>query len=502
MRHKWEEKEAMIVIQARIRGKAARERITEEMRASSADREVTLLKWVIHMQSSFRGRKARESCSVIKSRVSHNKSLLAALNTPFLQLKSVMSTDSVGTARIPMANMAGLDMALEPLAPTVVYDRQHHREIAMCALGTDAIAKDLQIMVVGTPCAKPESKPETRFTRPDSQPAAAADSSQFNNEFNGGLQRDFTPSDLSFLGSLAETLTHSLLKVAHYEALRTVMEQACLLISRRVAAGSAWGLLVEDADTMLWYCSTDRTRSRLIKLRIKRATHPTLFRALDEGDTVHLGGVWFDEVCAPGPGRCGGGLTQSDVLLMPIWVNGSVAAIIGTDLYGAADKLSTPSSMIDPKSSFTAMNRAVAEALAEKAGPCVQLLSGCKPPSDWSIAYLDITMKLKRQELVEWRSQGVTEVEAALAVPRKQTLVLIDALFKILDYRKPELETLSWTGKRDIFLATNMWNRMIRFHPDRWRGDYRPPQQHHNPNPGPKHEAQIDSPDPNPNWDP
>ena len=64
-------------------------------------------------------------------------------------------------------------------------------------------------------------------------------------------------------------------------------------------------------------------------------------------------------------------------------------------------------------------------------------------------------------------------MEAALAVPRKHTLVIIDALFKILDYRKPELETLSWTGKREIFLSTNMWNRMIRFHPDRWRGDFK-----------------------------
>ena len=388
----------------------------------------------------------------IKERVNYNKSLLDALTTPFLQLKSVMSTDNVSVARIPMSNMEGIESVSSQ--PVVVYNRQNHRELAMCALNTDAVAKDLQVMLVGTPHGPAHRNHE------------ALDAEVY-------AEQDFTKEDLDFLGKVSSILTLGLENVAYYEALRTVMEQACLLLERRVAAGAGWGLLVEDNDTLLWLCCTDRARRRLHKMRVKRETHSTLFKALDTQDSVHLADVWFDEVCAPGPGRCGGGLTRGDVLMMPIIVEGRVAAIIGLDLYGAADKLTTTESNKDPKCCFTPANRAIAEELTQKTGPCVTLLRAPNGTNDWSIAYLDIVMKLARQELVDLREAGVAEVEAALAVPRKHTLVIIDALFKILDYRKPELETLSWTGKRDIFLSTNMWNRMIRFHPDRWRGDYR-----------------------------
>ena len=162
---------------------------------------------------------------------------------------------------------------------------------------------------------------------------------------------------------------------------------------------------------------------------------------------------------------------------MPIKVNGRIAAVVGVDLYGAHEKVQSgiKGLAIKPKITFSDENRLVAEDLASKAGTCVELLLGSGKASitDWSIAYLDVVLKLSRQNLVDYREVGVSEIREAHLVPGKQVLVIIDALLKILDYRNPDYTALSWTGKRDIFLDTNMWNRMIRFHPDRWRGDYK-----------------------------
>jgi hypothetical protein len=449
MEHKRRSREALRIIQSRVRGKQARLDQLNFRKATAAEIEQVALRAALKIQANFRGLQSRRRTADIKARVVYNQSLLAALHTPFLHMKSVMCTDMVQNVRIPMNCMQHLEEISE--VPCIVYNTQSNQELAICDLGGDCVAKDLAIIVVGMPHVNSRTNHEKKE------------------------DTDFTPQDLSFIGEVSAMLTRKLRRVAYFEAIRTVMDQTSLLVTRRLAAGAGWGLLVEDRDTLIWYCGTDVARGRLDKLRVSRHVMPLLFRALDEEDTVHLSDVWFDEVSAPGPGRLGGGLTRGDVLMMPVRVEGRIAAIIGVDLYGAADKLTTKQSSTSPKDSFTAENREVAEQLVSKAGSCVHTLVGGSKDlgaNDWSVAYLDIILKLSRQALVEVRDAGVHEIAAANSVPRKQTLVIMDALFKILDYKKPEYETLSWTGKREIFLETNMWNRMIRFHPDRWRGHY------------------------------
>jgi len=260
---------------------------------------------------------------------------------------------------------------------------------------------------------------------------------------------------------------------AWHEAIRCVMEQTCLLLERRVAAGSGWGLLIEeDRLSARWFCSTCKARERLLKQKVYRKDLPMLFRAFDEDKTVLLHDIPYHQVGAAGPGRQGGGLTTSDVLLLPIRVEGRVVGTIGLDLYKHRGVIKPGGDQ--PKSLFTEVNVHAAEEMAATTGGCVanvvsQTLKGNKV--DWTMAYLETVLKQMRQRLVESKEEGVEEVRAALRVPCKQTIVIIDALFKVIDYRHPEWESLSWTSKRDIFLNTNMWERMIRFHPVRWRGN-------------------------------
>ena len=57
--------------------------------------------------------------------------------------------------------------------PIVVYNQQHHRELAMCALGA-AIAKDLQLMIVGTPCAKDDKSQRYQGATKERPPTSGA----------------------------------------------------------------------------------------------------------------------------------------------------------------------------------------------------------------------------------------------------------------------------------------------------------------------------------------
>ena len=61
MVHKVREKEAR-ELQARIQGKAARASVSYMQRRDEDEREAFLIKWVIAMQSAFRGRRARRKC--------------------------------------------------------------------------------------------------------------------------------------------------------------------------------------------------------------------------------------------------------------------------------------------------------------------------------------------------------------------------------------------------------------------------------------------------------
>jgi len=288
----------------------------------------------------------------------------------------------------------------------------------------------------------------------------------------GAAPYQFSNEDLEFIGDMSTVIEEALAHIAWYEATRTVMEQACFLIERRVAGGAAWGLLVEDQDHLLMYCGTDEARQRFMRKRIHRSDLPELFRVLDEDSSVHISGVWFDEVLAAGPGRLGGGLTRSDVLMLPLRVGGRIVAILGVDLYGAAEKVGTSKALVAPKNHFTPENVLVAEELAQMAGPCIVNLVEMNAQRDWSTSYLEVVLKTMRTRLVEERPNGVDEVRRAIRVPRKATIVIIDAVFKIIHFKHPEYETISWTAKREIFLKGNMWDRMIRFHPERWRGNY------------------------------
>ena len=237
--HKKRERDAVERMQGGLRGKGVRNHFRREsMKQKEIEDEITE-RAVIQIQANFRGILQRKRTTAIKERVEYNRSLLAALHTPFVQLKSVMSTDMVQSLRFPASALEGFDKDKGVSTdPSVIYNNQTHRELAMCALNENAIAKDLSLMLVGVPRGHHRTHDSER------------------------QKNDFTAEDLSFLAEISEAMNAGLKTCAYFEALRTVMEQTALLISRRVHAGAGWGLMVEDENTMIWYCGTDSARGR------------------------------------------------------------------------------------------------------------------------------------------------------------------------------------------------------------------------------------------------
>jgi len=248
-------------------------------------------------------------------------------------------------------------------------------------------------------------------------------------------------------------------------------------------------------DRLVWLCGTDEARRRLIKQEVTRypssgqSGHPTtthrthfplFFAPVDEDRTVVHHGISYEEVAAPGPGRVGGGLSLGDVLLMQLRWNGKVVGVVGVDLFGGSGMMDSGMTSnlkasggvgivarLIPKESFTVENIRVAEELVQLAD---RGLAPIKVRSGWTVQYLDIALKQACQRLFDCRNEGMAEIKGSIRVPLKATIVIISCLFKIVDHRSNE-DHLSWHGNRELFIQTNMWDRIIRFNPAKWRGD-------------------------------
>jgi len=279
--------------------------------------------------------------------------------------------------------------------------------------------------------------------------------------------------DVQFIAAVAEALRKALCYLGRCHAIATVLNQATTWCHRHLAAGCAFGAVKHNSsdDALQLICAMGSRCKEAGRLYL-REEHPLLFSGLDKGGVVVYEDVMYDQAGAPGPGRLGGGVTSSGLLLVGVREagdpTGQVVATLGADLFQTDPLKGQPGT---DKRAFTAPIIAVAAEAGQMAGEVVHslLTEGDCATRDWDTAFYEVLLVQMQGRLRDREASAIARLKRPI-MPDFVTIGIVDGIMDLLLWNIEKPPGFPWSLKKAMFLDQSLWTQMTNFHPATWEG--------------------------------